>query len=244
MSVGLAGKHVLVEKPLARNMADAMELAKLAEQASTVVMPAMCMRFWPGWDWLKQVVAEQRYGKVYAAHFRRVTSHPGGPFYSSGEQAGGALLDLHIHDTDFVQWCFGVPATVRTFGYTKITGEPDHVFTHYLYGDGPVVTAEGCWAFAAGFGFQMQFTVNCESATLVFDIGQTPALRVIQNGKSEAVELDSGMGYDHEIAYALSCVKSGAKPTTVTPRDAANSVAIVTAERESMLSGKDVAVKL
>ena len=38
-------------------------------------MPAMCMRFWPGWSWLKKIVAEKTYGEVRAASFRRVSAN-------------------------------------------------------------------------------------------------------------------------------------------------------------------------
>ena len=69
-------------------------------------MPAMCMRFWPGWSWLKQAVEEQTYGKVLAARFRRDSAMPAWSqqgTYSGGQDLGGALFDLHIHDTRFRQ---------------------------------------------------------------------------------------------------------------------------------------------
>ena len=53
-----AGKHVLCEKPLARTSASAQEILKALEASAGFLMPAMCMRFWPGWGWLKQVVTE------------------------------------------------------------------------------------------------------------------------------------------------------------------------------------------
>src|SRR5208283_2526257 len=53
-----AGKHVLCEKPLAVSSARARRIAQAAESASGFFMPAMCMRFWPGWCCLKQVVEE------------------------------------------------------------------------------------------------------------------------------------------------------------------------------------------
>src|SRR5688572_1944202 len=48
-----AGKHVLLEKPVALRSAEVKRLADTARSAKTICMPAMCMRFWPGWDWLK-----------------------------------------------------------------------------------------------------------------------------------------------------------------------------------------------
>ncbi len=242
-----AGKHVLVEKPLAPQGAEAFALARLAERSDKVVMPAMCMRFWPGWDWLKAAIDEQRYGKVRAAHFRRVTSHPGGEFYLNGDQCGGAILDLHVHDTDFIQWCFGPPARVLSRGYDKLTNRIDHVVTSYHYKSDhapAIVTAEGGWAYQEGFGFEMQFTVNFDDATAVFDLAGDPVLRLIRAGETEPVKLAEGMGYQHEIDYFLGCVVGGKKPQRVTVRDAAVSVAIVEAEARSVREGGPVKPEL
>lgn len=239
-----AGKHLLVEKPLARTAADAFALADLAAQAPGVAMPAMCMRFWPGWDWLKEAVDDRRFGRVLAAHFRRVSSHPQGRFYADGDASGGALLDLHIHDTDFVQYCFGTPDAVFSRGYSHITSATDHVATHYLYKDGPMVTAEGGWAMTAGFPFTMQYTVNFEQATAAFDIAADPKLRVTRGGRTEAVELPGTMGYEHEIGYVLRCIAANEKPKRVTLRDAAASVAITEFELASIRSGAPEPVRL
>ncbi|MEO0514194.1 MAG: Gfo/Idh/MocA family oxidoreductase [Planctomycetota bacterium] len=235
-----AGKHVLIEKPIARHAEDAARLVAAAEAAPGLAMCAMCMRFWPGWDWLKRVVDEQTYGKPLAAHFRRVTSHPGGPFYIDGEQCGGAILDLHIHDSDFVQHTFGMPEAVFSQGYSKHTGQTDHVVTQYLYGqDGPMVSAEGGWAMQDGFGFEMQYTVNFEKATAVFDLGAEHALNVIaSDGQKTPIELPAGMGYDHELAYFLDCIAKGVAPQVVTLEDAARSLRLVEAEARSIATGQ------
>ncbi|MFA5204825.1 MAG: Gfo/Idh/MocA family oxidoreductase [Lentisphaeria bacterium] len=237
-----AGKHVLTEKPFALTGKQADLLAAAAKNAKPLLMCAMCMRFWPAWAWLKDAVDKKTFGKVLAAQFRRVTSHPGGPFYSDGDACGGAILDLHIHDTDFIQYCFGMPAGVFSRGYAKDTTRIDHVVTHYLYPQIPLVTAEGGWAMTPGFGFQMQYTVNFEKATAVFDLGATDQLKVIQNGKTKAVKVKAGMGYRHEIAYFVDCIKNGKRPHQVEPASAARSVKIVEAEVKSIKTGNLVAI--
>ena len=52
----------------------------MCEKTEAVVCVAMCIRFWPGWTWLKQTIAENRYGPVLSARFTRLASHPAGPF--------------------------------------------------------------------------------------------------------------------------------------------------------------------
>ena len=73
-----AGKHVLLEKPMARTAESARRIVEAAEKASTLLMPAMCLRFWPHWRYVKEVVADGRFGKVLSARFRRVAEPQAG----------------------------------------------------------------------------------------------------------------------------------------------------------------------
>lgn len=99
------GKHVLVEKPLALRAADVQRLRDAARSAKTLCMPAFCMRFWPGWDWLQAKVQDASAGRVKSAVFQRLGSQPTwSGFYADPARTGGALVDLHIHDADFVRW--------------------------------------------------------------------------------------------------------------------------------------------
>jgi predicted dehydrogenase len=236
-----AGKHVLCEKPLARTLADAEKLAAAARESKGFFMPAMCIRFWPQYAWLKQAIVEKRYGKVLGATFRRVAQMPPG-WYKEGRQSGGAVLDLHIHDTDFVQYLFGMPKAVASRGYSKQTGEIDHISTQFIYEDVPLVAAEGGWAMSEGFGFTMQFTVNFENATADYDLARAQPLMVSQNGKSEAIDCGPGFGYEAELRYFVDCVKKNQRPTIVTADDAVRSIRIVEAEVKSARSGEIVRI--
>ena len=236
-----AGKHVLIEKPLARTYEDALHIAEAAASATGQVMVAMCMRFWPGWDWLKSAVERQTYGKTLSASFSRTAPHPGGKFYEDGEASGGALLDLHLHDADFVRYCFGEPAGVFSTGHSHLTGAPDHVVTQYLYHGGPVVSAEGGWSMAPGYLFSMRYTVNFEHATADFELGRDPALRLTQSGREpEEVQIPEWMGYDAEIGYFLDCLTTGKPPRRVTADDAAESIRLIEAEGRSIAAGMPI----
>ncbi len=236
-----AGKHVLCEKPLARTSADAEKIASAARSAKGFFMPAMCMRFWPQWAWIKQAVAEKRYGAVRAATFRRVASMPAG-WYRDGKISGGAALDLHIHDTDFVQYLFGMPKAVSSRGYAKTSGEIDHIATQFIYDDVPLVTAEGSWCLGDGYGFTMQCNVNFENATADFDLAREQPLRLSENGRTEPIDCGPGFGYAAELRYFVDCVKKGQKPTVVTGDDAVRSIKIVEAEVQSTRSGQMVRI--
>ena len=235
-----AGKHVLCEKPLARTAAEARRIAKAAEKGRGYFMPAMCIRFWPEWAWLKQAVEGKTYGKVIAAEFRRVGSMPPG-WFANGKLSGGAILDLHLHDTDFVHHVFGMPDAVSSGGWVGRTGCVDHVVTRYHYAKGPVVTAEGSWAAMPPAPFDMSYRVHFEKATADYRIDRPDApLMVYAGGKDKVVKCPQGDGYQAEMAYLGKCIRTKTAPTVVTAREAAESIRIVEAEASSVASGKIV----
>lgn len=241
-----AGKHVVCEKPLARTSVQCAEIVAVAREAQGIFMPAMCMRFWPGWGWLKTAIDDGRYGRVLAARFRRVSGPPGWSkgTYFKGAESGGALLDLHIHDTDFVQFLFGCPRRVFSKGLSRFSGAVDHVLTQYEVESGAVVSAEGSWLMAEGFGFHMGYTVHFEKATADYDVNRgAEALRMYEEGSGARVEPVVGEdGYVGELAHFVECASAGRPTTVVTAEDGARAVAICEAEEKSVQLGEPVAV--
>ncbi len=242
-----AAKHVLCEKPLARTSLIAREILTAAGRARGFFMPAMCLRFWPEWDWLKQAIGDGRYGKVLAAHFRRVAEPPGWgkETFFNGAESGGGLFDLHIHDTDFVQYCFGRPRSVFSTGYAKFSGAFDHVVTQYEVASGAIVHAEGGWAMTPGFGFNMSYTVNFERATADYDIARgKEALKLSEEGlPSRVIACDGPDAYIGELRHFVECIRAGRQPSVVTVQDGVSSVEICEAEERSIKERQIVSLK-
>jgi predicted dehydrogenase len=234
-----SGKHVLCEKPLARTSAIARDIVNAAKAAKGFFMPAMCMRFWPGWAWLKELQEQGQYGKILAARFRRVSAPPGWSrdSYFKGGDSGGALLDLHIHDTDFVQFLFGRPTAVYSTGQSRFSGAIDHVVTQYHVANGATVYAEGSWLLTSGFG--MSYTVIFERATVDFDSARgAEALQLLEEGKSPQVIKPEGVdGYVEELRHLVNAIQTGKPPTIVTAADGLSAVEVCEAEEKSIQTG-------
>ena len=232
------GKHVLVEKPLARTYDEAKKIIQLAEQSSKYVMSAMCLRYWPAWVFLKEAIDSNAYGKCLSLNFKRQTSFPGGAFYSDHNQCGGALLDLHVHDTDFVNYCLGLPEAVFSQGYKGPSGGIDHIATHYIYNQSDLsllVSSEGSWTMQEGYGFNMSYTANFENGTLSYLLEQDETLKLFRSGSEpESINLKEGMGYEFEIRKFVDEILSGKSTNLDLLRQAAETVAIVEAEKTSI----------
>lgn len=235
-----AGKHVLVEKPVALRAADVRRLADAARGAKTLCMPAMCIRFWPGWDWVHARVEDGSLGRVRSATLTRMGSGPtwAKGFYRDEARSGGALVDLHIHDTDFVFFCFGRPRGVTS------TGDAQHLTTLYHYGEAwPMhVAAEGAWDLAPSAGFRMRFLVNFERASVEWDLSWQGELRVHRAEGTETVSVGSGAGYEPEIRHLVETIAAGRKDLRATMDEAVEVAEILEAERRSLEVGRRVEV--
>lgn len=237
------GKHVLCEKPLARTVEQARCIAKAAGSSKGHFMTAMCLRFWPEWAWLKRAVEGGRYGRVLAAHFRRVAEPPawGQGIYLDGQRSGGALLDLHVHDVDFVHHLFGMPKSVYATGFSKVSGAIDHVLAQYEVEGGASVSATGSWAMTPGFGFNMAYRVVFENATADYDIARAKeSLRLFEaDGSNHTIAFSAGDGYAGEMQHLAESIEKGEAPS-VTADDGVAAVEICAAEEESINTGKVV----
>ncbi len=114
----MAGKHVLVEKPMTNTVVEARELLSLAKQRGLRLMPGHIERFNPAVDYLKSLVDEGKLGTVTLLLARRVGRWP--------ERIGdvGVVRDTAIHDIDLARYIFNddvssVHARIGRIRHTK-----------------------------------------------------------------------------------------------------------------------------
>jgi len=240
-----AGRHVICEKPMALNARDAGRMIAAAKRAGRMLFVGHCIRFWPEYQKAAELVKSGNYGKVVSARFIRLSLTPTWGWRNwllDPAKSGGAALDLHIHDSDFILQLFGKPRTVTSRGASPESGRLDHIVTVYEYAPGVLVTAEGAWEYAPGFGFEMSFVIAMQKATLVL----TPDLKLNLHpvkGRSARVRVPKGDGYVRELKHFVDCVATGRPSEVLTPESAMESVKLVTAEIRSALTGKTVPVR-
>ena len=240
------GVHVFCEKPMALNSGDCREMTEVAKQSGKTLQIGHCIRFWPEYVQAKEIIDSQKYGKVLAATFQRLSLTPTWSwdnFFLDGKRSGGAMLDLHIHDTDYVQYVFGMPKEVFSRGVIGPSGEYDHTVTQYLYGNDCVITAEGGWIMAPGFGFEMSFKIMLEKVTLVYSSAQEPTFRIFPiDGETIIPEIPTGDGYSFEIQHFVDTLSGKAVPSIITPEQSGDSVKIIEAEKESIRNNDKISL--
>ncbi len=242
-----AGLNVMCEKPMAMTVAECQKMVDAAAKSKKILQVGHCIRFWPEYAYVKKIVDSGKYGKVRAATFQRLSLTPVWSWQNwilTGPKSGGASLDLHIHDSDYVQYLFGLPKEVSSRAVQGPSKDYDHIVTSYLYNDGKVITAEGGWMMTPGFGFEMSFNIILEKATISYDCTKTPAFKIAPaKGKVITPTVAAGDGHSLELAHFIKAVSGKKTPDIITPADSLNSVKIVLAEKKSASTGKKAVIK-
>jgi predicted dehydrogenase len=242
-----SGVNVLCEKPMGLNVSECDSMIDAAKSSGKLLQIGHCVRFWPEYAKTKEIIAGGEYGKVLAATFQRLSAVPTWSYENwimNEQRSGGVVMDLHIHDSDFVQYLFGMPRAVFSSGGKDSEGKLGHVVTQYLYDNDSVITAEGGWALMPGFGFEMSFNIVQEKATIVYDCTREPAFKVCPaKGEAFTPEVQPGDGYILEIDYFVRAMKEEKLTTVTTLEESRDSVKIVEAEKQSIQTGQIVPIE-
>ena len=125
-----AGRHVVIEKPIALTKADAETIVHTALQTGRLVFGVMQNRYSPPAAWLKQVYDEGRLGDIYLVQLNCFWNRDGRyyrPGGWKGTQAldGGTLFTQFSHFVDLLYWVFGdvrnLTARFRDFAHAGLT---------------------------------------------------------------------------------------------------------------------------
>ncbi|MFT4214600.1 MAG: Gfo/Idh/MocA family oxidoreductase [Microbacterium sp.] len=124
-----AGKHVLIEKAVTLDAAQAAAIGGLATQRGLLAMEAMWTRYLPHMLRIRELVAQGALGEVRAVIAHHAQSLPTDPTHRLNDLAlgGGALLDLGIYPVSFAWDVLGPMTTVRATGRRSETGADTEV---------------------------------------------------------------------------------------------------------------------
>lgn len=242
-----AGKHVLVEKAIALSPAEADSMLAAAKSAGKLLMVAHVLPFFPEFKFAAEAIRGGQYGKLLAAHFKRVIARPDwSADIADAAKTGGPAVDLHIHDTHFIGLVCGVPKELFAVG-TVEGGAVTYLTTSYLYGPGgPAVTCSSGAVCMSGRPFVHGYEIYLEKVTLVYDSGGPPLTLLTADGKSEQPKLAGGgdplAAFTDELQAAVDGVMAGRAPDLLSGQLARDCAVLCHREIESVKSGRAVRV--
>jgi len=220
-----AGKHVLVEKPMALDGDGCRRMLEAAEKSGRLLMTAQVLRFWPDYQPLVAAARSGSLGPLRAAMFRRRCAAPAwGKWLQDPEKGGGGVFDLLIHDIDMCVHLFGLPEAVSATGYVDLGSGIDLITAQLHYaGHGPV-TVTGGWHHPSAYPFSMEYTASFQEGTLEFSIAARPVTLYDSSGQAKAQDVPATDGFQAELEYFLSCARDGKAPERCSPKESADAV--------------------
>jgi predicted dehydrogenase len=256
-----AGKNIMCEKPMSLTLESCDRMIEAANDAGIAIMFGQVIRFWPEYVAIKELVDSGKYGKVLRLSAQRRGSFPTAweHWFEDASRSGGGVLDLHIHDEDYIVYLIGFPKIIDAVGTVGRGNGVDGVqVIGRGYKDGASSYAEAAIDLAPGFPFNMSLLVHCEKATMNYDLSASPSLMVypvegepftpdlpkpsIGVSTETSGNISNLGGYYNEIKYFIDCIKTGKKPEIVTPESARDAVRLCLAAARSVEIGQPVEI--
>jgi len=225
-----AGKHVIVEKPLALNAREGARMVKAAREGKRLLMTALNNRFRGDVGVLKRFIEEGELGRIYFAKtgWLRRRGCPRGWFGVKHLSGGGPLIDLGVHMLDLAWYLMGKPAPVRASGVTYSELGPGTGGYGVGWGQGEFDVEDLSVAlvrFADGQSIQVEVSwashIECDRTFL--DVLGTrggaalePQLRIFTDQHGVQVNLLPGSpkvsGHEMEVIHFVNCILGRAEP--------------------------------
>ncbi len=220
-----AGKHVLVEKPMALDGAGADEMLAEARKSGRVLMTGQVLRFIGAYRKTAERVKSGALGAVRAALFRRRCAAPAwSKWLADPARSGGGVFDLLIHDVDYCVHVLGKPEAVSATGYEKLAHGIDVITAQFHYPSIGSVVITGGWHHPKSYPFSMEFTVVGDQGTLDYSSEGRPLSLYDANGEKHVIDSAETDLFTEELKYFADCVVHGKTPELCPPEESAVAV--------------------
>ncbi|MFC6823639.1 Gfo/Idh/MocA family protein [Halopelagius fulvigenes] len=239
------GLNVFCEKPLARTVEDADAIVDAVNGSDVTFMTGHVLRYFPEYVEAKKRVDAGEIGTPGTLSTERLSSPPrygSNSWFGHKEKSGGVLLDMAIHDFDYLRWVIG--EVDRVFARTA-EWDGGHLHQHssviLRFEDGTVGHVEASWAYPEGAPFLTSYEFAGDEGMLEFDARDENAVRV--TGGAEGTNAPASplaeSPYTKELRHFVDCAENGDTPD-ITPEDAREAVRIALAAIESSERGEPV----
>jgi len=236
-----SGRHCFCEKPMALNEEQCQKMIDTADKAGKQLIVGHCLRYWPEYVYLKQIVENKVYGEVNGGYFWRggyqdhETNGSWQNWIITREKGGGALCDQHVHDTDVINWIFGMPKGVSTIGKTTFPGSAyDLLSTNYIYDDRKTITAIDDTAYK-GVPFTYGYKVDLEWACIEYKDFKLTVYphKAAPFSPDVSIYGPSLDAYYNELSAYLTAVDNGFKLDRMDPYKSKEAIKIMRTEMRS-----------
>jgi predicted dehydrogenase len=237
------GKHVILEKPVARTLQDAEAILEAFSGTENRLFVGHVVRFFPEYARIKAMIDAGDLGTVGVARTSRRSPFLTGwnDWYADWRMSGGVLLDLVIHDFDFLRWSLGEVERVYARGVLgREFNRLDYALVTLRFEGGAIAHVEGQWGYPGPFNYSIE--VAGSRALVTADSTESESLQMLggEVGPGESPDFLTGKSpFQTELEHFVRCIATGVEPV-VGPNDAYEALRIGLAATESVLTGEPV----
>jgi predicted dehydrogenase len=260
-----AGKHVLVEKPMACSIDESRAMVEAAEAADVTLMVGQSLRYLPGTAGARALIRSGALGEIWSARSDDwFPAMPPAPWMRDAELSGGGVLHMGAtHRIDLFRHYFGDVASVRAHAWTGNpelrNGAEDRIVATLEFENGVVAHVTACWAAYTTPHF-FQYVILGDSGAIFTPLTEWESARAAMIGQHHQPPIvlsknDPADGYQpippvyegfvgddpwiNELLHFADCVHTGAEPIS-SGRDNVGTMKVVYGCYESARSGRDV----
>ena len=237
------GRNAIVEKPLARNLEDAEAIIDAFSGVGGRLFVGHVVRFFPEYAKIKAMIDAGELGTVGVVRTSRRSPFLTGwnDWYADRRMSGGLLLDLVIHDFDFLRWSLGEVERVYARGvlgreYNRL----DYALVTLRFAGGAIAHVEGQWGYPGPFNYSIE--VGGSRALVSVDSAEPAPVELLGGaiGAGESPDVAVGKSpYQTELEHFLHCITTR-EESLVEPRDAYEALRIGLAATEAATTGRPV----
>ena len=254
-----AGKHVILEKPIAHTLEDADAMIAACKEHDVKLMYAETICFSPKYVRARQLVAENAIGDLYMAKQGEKHSGPHSDwFYDVARSGGGALMDMGCHGIEWARWMFGKPKVKSVAAHCQLvyhkgrTKGDDNSVVILEFENGAIAVIEDSWARHGGMDDRVELYGT--QGVIYCDLLRGSAMETYSSkGYGYAVEKAEGTkgwtftvfeepylyGFHHEMRHFIRCVLRDEQPVE-SGEDGRATLEIIYAAYESAATGRRI----
>lgn len=244
------GKHVLCEKPIARNEEDGRAMVDACERAGVMLMIGHVVRFFAESMKIKEILDAGTLGRIAMVRASRVNPPimERSPWFADIEQNGGVVTDLMIHELDTLCWFFGDVERIFAHGlsYDPIHTVRDYTMASVRFRNGVIAHLEASWAHSK---FRTAIEIAGEHGIIDFASEDSATLTVQM---TEGIDWDTNMPparaygrpslqlpHARETAHFIECLRTG-QPVLTDGEAGIRAITLANGVLDSMRTGQVV----
>lgn len=241
-----AGKHVLCEKPIARDLEQAQSMIDTARQSGVKFMVAHVSRYEVDHRKAKEIVERGEIGRLRMGYHSITSTYPGWSVQDwLGDEAksGGPIVDLAIHSVDYLMWLFKSPvARVYAMGSQKVTGNNHYALASLQFANGGLGLVETSWAHPPCAPLSCRIELSGAQGRIAWDYDRIDGMQSFIEGRGrQSYVLEGENSFAAEIADFIRCIQDNL-PAPVSGREARDALQVCLAAVESLKTGRCIEV--